>query len=63
VNIVGVDHVALGSDFDGGATMPFDSSGWALLTDALLKEGFSEHDIHKIMGENVVRVLLETLPN
>jgi len=62
VDIVGPDHVALGSDFDGGVTTPFDSSGWALLTDALLKEGFSEPDIHKIMGENVVRVLLEALP-
>jgi membrane dipeptidase len=62
VNIVGVDHVALGSDFDGGVTTPFDSSGWALLTEALLKEGFSEENIRKIMGENVVRVLLEALP-
>jgi membrane dipeptidase len=62
VNIVGADHVALGSDFDGGVTTPFDSSGWGLLTDALLKEGVSEQDIHKIMGENVVRVLMEALP-
>ena len=62
VNVIGVDHVALGSDFDGGVTTPFDSSGWAVLTDALLKEGFSEQDIHKIMGENVARVLLEVLP-
>lgn len=62
VNIAGADHVALGSDFDGAVTTPFDSSGWALLTDALLQEGFSEQDIHKIMGENVVRVLLEGLP-
>jgi microsomal dipeptidase-like Zn-dependent dipeptidase len=62
VDIVGPDHVALGSDFDGSVTTPFDSSGWALLTDALLQEGFSEQDIHKIMGENVVRVLLEVLP-
>ena len=62
VNIVGADHVALGSDFDGGVTTPFDSSGWALLTDALLQEGLSEQDIHKIVGENVVRVLLEILP-
>jgi membrane dipeptidase len=61
-NIVGVDHVALGSDFDGAVTEPFDASGWSLLTDALLQEGFSEQDIHKIMGENVVRVLLESLP-
>ncbi|HLK07418.1 MAG TPA: membrane dipeptidase [Candidatus Angelobacter sp.] len=62
INIVGPDHVALGSDFDGGITAPFDSSGWALLTDALLQEGISEQDIHKIMGENVVRVLLEVFP-
>jgi len=62
LNIVGADHIALGSDFDGGVTTPFDSSGWALLTDALLQEGISEQDIHKIMGENVVRVLLEVLP-
>jgi membrane dipeptidase len=63
VNVVGLDHVALGSDFDGGTTMPFDSTGWPLLTDALLKEGLSEQDIHKIMGENVLRVLLEVLPD
>jgi microsomal dipeptidase-like Zn-dependent dipeptidase len=62
MNIVGPDHIALGSDFDGGVTTPFDSSGWVFLTDALLKEGISEQDIHKIMGENVVRVLLEVLP-
>jgi membrane dipeptidase len=62
VSIVGADHIALGSDFDGGVTTPFDSSGWALLTDALLQEGIPEQDIHKIMGENVVRVLLEVLP-
>lgn len=62
VDIVGPDHIALGSDFDGAVTTPFDSSGWALLTDALLQEGFSEQDIHKIMGENVVRVLLEIFP-
>ena len=57
VQIVGVDHVALGSDFDGAVTAPFDASGWPLVTDALLKEGFSEQDICKIMGENVIRVL------
>lgn len=60
--IVGVNHVGLGSDFDGAVTTPFDASGWPLLTDALLKEGFSEEEIRKIMGENVVRVLLEALP-
>jgi membrane dipeptidase len=61
--IVGIDHVALGSDFDGSSTEPFDASGLALVTDALLKQGFSEQEIHKVMGENVVRVLLEVLPD
>jgi len=62
VSIVGIDHVALGSDFDGAVTAPFDASGWPLVTDALLKEGFSEQDIRKIMGENVVRILKTDLP-
>lgn len=63
VNIVGIDHVALGSDFDGAVSAPFDTSGWPLLTDALLKQGFSEQDIRKIMGENAVRVLKQDLPD
>jgi membrane dipeptidase len=62
VSVVGVDHVALGSDFDGAVTEPFDSSGWVLVTDALLQEGFSEGEIRKIMGDNVVRVLMQVLP-
>jgi microsomal dipeptidase-like Zn-dependent dipeptidase len=61
--IVGIDHVALGSDFDGGAPMPFDSSALVLITDALLKQGFSEEEIRKIMGENVVSILLDLLPS
>ena len=48
-SVVGVDHVALGSDFDGAVTTPFDASGWVLVTDTLLQEGFSEQDIRKIM--------------
>lgn len=60
--VVGVDHVALGSDFDGATTMPFDAAGLVRLTDALLAEGFSEGDIRQIMGENVVRLLRRTLP-
>lgn len=62
VNIAGIDHVALGSDFDGGVTTPFDARGWPLLTDALVKAGFSEEEIRKIMGENALRVLLQVLP-
>jgi microsomal dipeptidase-like Zn-dependent dipeptidase len=62
VSVVGVDHVALGSDFDGAVTTPFDASGWVLVTDGLLQEGFSNEEIRKIMGENVVRVLREVPP-
>jgi membrane dipeptidase len=61
--LIGVEHVALGSDFDGATTMPFDVTGVPLITEALTKDGLSEHEIRLIMGENVVRVLSQTLPN
>lgn len=61
-NLIGVEHVALGSDFDGAVPEPFDASGLVLITDALLRQGFSEHDIRLMMGENVARVLSQTLP-
>jgi microsomal dipeptidase-like Zn-dependent dipeptidase len=57
-----VEHVALGSDFDGATTMPFDATGVPLIGDALRKAGLSEHDVGLIMGENVVRVLSQSLP-
>lgn len=60
--IAGVRHVALGSDFDGAVPTPFDASGLALLTEALLDVGFGERDIELIMGGNTLRVLGETLP-
>jgi microsomal dipeptidase-like Zn-dependent dipeptidase len=63
VDLVGPDHVGLGSDFDGSIEAPFDASGMALVTEALLDEGFSEAQIRKIMGENVVRVLAVVLPD
>jgi microsomal dipeptidase-like Zn-dependent dipeptidase len=61
-NLVGVEHVALGSDYDGAVTAPFDTTGLVQITDALLAEGFSEADIEKIMGGNVIRLLLANLP-
>lgn len=61
-DMVGVDYVGLGSDFDGGVTTSFDTSRLALITHALFEDGFSEEEITKIMGGNVVRVLLEVLP-
>jgi membrane dipeptidase len=61
VKIGGIDHVGLGSDFDG-AVMPLgmeDVSHIPQITDALLKKGYSESDIRKILGENTLRVLSE----
>ena len=63
VNVVGVEHVGLGSDFDGSVKVPFDTSGEALVTDALLNEGFSEDEIAKIMGGNMLKLLSENLPD
>lgn len=61
-NVAGMDHVALGSDFDGGVQTPFDSTGLVQITDALILAGFKDDEIAKVMGGNVIRVLLETLP-
>jgi membrane dipeptidase len=61
-NVVGADHVGLGSDFDGSVTTPFDATGVGQLIDGLLKQGFSEAEIRKIMGENVSALFLRTLP-
>lgn len=62
VDVAGVDHVGLGSDFDGAVSVPFDTTRVPLITEALLAEGFSEEDIAKIMGGNVVRLLRQVLP-
>jgi membrane dipeptidase len=61
VKLVGADHVGLGSDFDG-ANMPYgmeDATMLPKITDALLKKGYSESDVRKILGENTLRVLAE----
>jgi membrane dipeptidase len=62
VGLVGADHVALGSDWDGGVNVPFDASGTVVLTEALLAEGLDEPAIRRVMGENVFRVLADSLP-
>jgi microsomal dipeptidase-like Zn-dependent dipeptidase len=62
VDLVGIRHVALGSDFDGSVAVPFDVTGLPLVTDALLAEGFGEEEVRAILGENLLRLLLEQLP-
>ena len=59
VKVGGVDHVGLGSDFDG-SVMPFgmeDASHLPQITDALLKRGYSDADVRKILGGNTLRVM------
>ena len=60
---VGVEHVALGTDFDGTVQVPFDAAGLPHLTEALLAAGFSPAEVEQIMGGNVVRTLRRSLPD
>jgi membrane dipeptidase len=62
IDRIGVDHVALGSDWDGAVPVPFDAAGTIELTDALLAAGLDEAAIRAVMGENVLRVLALALP-
>ncbi|MFT5571750.1 MAG: membrane dipeptidase [Cryomorphaceae bacterium] len=62
VNLVGEDHVALGSDFDGAVTTRFDSSELAVLTQSLLDAGLNEDQIRKVMGGNMLRFVSQNLP-
>jgi membrane dipeptidase len=61
VKLVGAEHVGLGSDFDG-ANMPFgmeDATKLPQITEALLRRGYSDEDVRKILGENTLRVMTE----
>lgn len=62
VKLAGADHVGLGSDFDG-ANMPEgleDASKLPKITEALMRKGYSDSDIRKILGENTLRVMAAT---
>jgi len=61
-DLVGVEHVALGTDFDGTVSGPVDAPGVPYLTEALLEHDFSVQDIRQITSGNVIRVLRRTLP-
>jgi membrane dipeptidase len=56
-DLVGIQYVALGSDYDGATTVRFDTSQLAQVTQALMDEGFTEAEIRAIMGENALRVI------
>jgi membrane dipeptidase len=62
IQLVGDDHVALGSDFDGGPTPPRgmrDIRDLAMITDAMLRRGYSEERIRKFLGGNLLRVFAQ----
>lgn len=63
VGVAGVEHVGLGSDFDGGVRVPIDATGLVQITDALLALGFSDDAIARVMGGNALRVLAGVLPD
>ncbi len=56
-DLVGIDHVALGSDYDGATTVRFDTSGLVQVTQALLNEGFTPDEVRAVMGGNALRVI------
>lgn len=62
IDRVGVEHVSLGSDYDGSVETPFDVSEIAILTQTMLEQGFSEVEIRAVMGENLINFLADYLP-
>jgi membrane dipeptidase len=62
--VAGIDHVGLGSDFDGVPALPDgleDASKLPALTEELVRRGHGEVDVRKILGENVLRVMKQTI--
>jgi microsomal dipeptidase-like Zn-dependent dipeptidase len=60
-DLVGIDHVALGSDFDGAVTTGFDTAGLINVTQALVDRSFTPEEIRKVMGGNLLAFLQRNL--
>jgi len=60
-DLVGIDHVALGSDYDGATSVRFDTSKLVQVTQALIDTGFTDDEIRAVMGSNALRVIREGL--
>jgi membrane dipeptidase len=56
-DLVGIDYVGLGSDYDGGTTVRFDTSHLVQITQALMDEGFTVDEIRAVMGGNALRLI------
>lgn len=61
-DLVGIEHIALGSDYDGSVLVPFDITGLPLLVEEMFRQDFTRDEIRAVMGENMKRFLLENLP-
>ena len=62
IDLLGVNHIALGSDYDGAVTAPFDTSELAVLTHEMLEADFTIKEIRKVMGGNMMRFFKKNLP-
>lgn len=60
-DLVGIQFVALGSDYDGSVAVPFDITGLPLIVEGLMNAGFSEAEIRAVMGGNVKNFFLKNL--
>ena len=60
-DLVGIEYVALGSDYDGAVAVPFDITGFPLLVEGMMNQGFNETEIQAVMGENIKRFFLQNL--
>lgn len=66
VKLIGVDHVGLGSDFDGSESSPLGLDGvedYSKITKALLERGYSKKNVEKILGGNFIRVFKANMAN
>ncbi len=61
-DVIGADHLAFGSDFDGAVATPFDVTGLPLLAEAMRAERFTDPEIRAIASENALRFLAAQLP-
>ncbi|AOS98183.1 Membrane dipeptidase (Peptidase family M19) [Microbulbifer aggregans] len=62
IDLLGIEHVALGSDYDGTVAVTFDAGELGVLTEEMLRQGFTETEIRRVMGENLRDFLLSQLP-
>lgn len=62
IDLLGAEHVALGSDYDGATAVMFDTSELAILTQTMMDEGFTEQEIRQVMGENAKEFFLANMP-